>query len=491
MFTDREVIDAIRRMRKVGSDTQAWEVKEAVLDLPKSLSETISAFANLHGGMIILGLSERNGFTPAEGFDAEATYSKMQIAGDELTPVVRMEIEKVAFENTFLVVARVPETPRHLKPCFITARGRYEGSFVRTGDGDRHLTPYEVDRLLEFGRQPRFDAQAVPESSMEDLHPEILRGILSRVRRLSPRVFGGLSDETVLIQLGAVKRIEGVLRPTLAGLLVAGIFPQRLFPRLEVVFTVFPGTTKTADPKTGLRYIDSKELIGPIPDILTEALELVERHMSRAGVIGEDCLRCGIPEYPIAAVREAIVNALQHRDYSPAGRGTHVQVNLYSDRLEVLSPGGLYGAATVDSLGKEGVQSTRNEILSRLLSYTPCGEGCVVKNKGNGFFTIRASLDDLGMPPPKIESALTYFRVTFEKRDHTGSRENAERWENPAEGILAALAEGKELSVAELVAMSGLSRATISKYVRDLVEEGRIVPLERPRSPKQRYRLVR
>ena len=476
MFTDREVIDAIRRMRKVGSDTQAWEVKESVLDLPRSLPETISAFANLHGGMIILGLSERNGFTPAEGFDAEATYSKMQIAGDELTPVVRMEIEKVAFENAFLVVARVPETARHLKPCFITARGRYEGSFVRTGDGDRHLTPYEVDRLLEFGRQPRFDAQAVPESSMEDLHPEILQGILSRVRRLSPRVFGGLSDETVLIQLGAVKRIEGVLRPTLAGLLAAGIFPQRLFPRLEVVFTVFPGTTKTADPKTGLRYIDSKELIGPIPDILSEALELVERHMSRAGVIGEDGLRREIPEYPIAAVREAIVNALQHRDYSPAGRGTHVQVNLYSDRLEVLSP--------------EGVQSTRNEILSRLLSYTPCGEDCVVKNKGNGFFTIQASLDDLGMPPPKIESTLTFFRVTFEKRDVVGSKKNTERWENPAEGILAALSEGKDLSVAELVARSGLSRATVSKYVRELVEEGKIVPLERPRSPKQRYRRV-
>ena len=166
-------------------------------------------------------------------------------------------------------------------------------------------------------------------------------------------------------------------------------------------------------------------------------------------------------------------------------------MNLYSDRLEVLSPGGLYGAATVESLGKEGVQSTRNEILSRLLSYTPCGEGCVVKNKGNGFFTIRASLDDLGMPPPKIESTLTFFRVTFEKRALAGSREKAERWENPAVGILAALSEEKELSVAELVVRSGLSRATVSKYVRDLVEEGKIVPLERPRSPKQRYRLVR
>lgn len=126
--------------------------------------------------------------------------------------------------------------------------------------------------------------------------------------------------------------------------------------------------------------------------------------MSQAGVIGDDCLHREIPEYPIAAVREAIVNALQHRDYSPAGRGTHVQVNLYFDRLEVLSPGGLYGAATAESLGKEGVQSTRNEILSRLLSYTPFKGGCVVQNKGNGFFAIRASLADLQMPPRRSKT---------------------------------------------------------------------------------------
>lgn len=81
--------------------------------------------------------------------------------------------------------------------------------------------------------------------------------------------------------------------------------------------------------------------------------------------------------------------------------------------------------------------------------------------------------------------------MTFEKRALAGSREKAERWENPAVGILAALSEEKEHSVAELVVRSGLSRATVSKYVRDLVEEGEIVPLERPRSPKQRYRRVR
>lgn len=95
------------------------------------------------------------------------------------------------------------------------------------------------------------------------------------------------------------------------------------------------------------------------------------------------------------------------------------------------------------------------------------------------------------MPPPKVESTLTFFRVTFEKRRFVEPGGKPARWKNSTVGILSALAREPDLSVAELVALSGLSRATVSKYVRDLVEEGRIVPLERPRSPKQRYRLVR
>lgn len=490
MFMDDEVMNAIRKMRSVGSDTQAWEVKEAVVDLPKSLLETISAFSNRNGGTIVLGLSEKNGFKPAKGFDAEATYSKMQVIGDHLTPIVRMEIEKVVFEGAVLIVARVPELDRHLKPCYITARGRYDGSFIRSGDGDRHLRPYEIDRLLETQRQPKFDTEAVVGSTVDDLNPVILQSIISRARQLFPRVFGTLSDETILIQLGVLKKMEDVVHPTLAGLLAAGIFPQKYFPRLEVVFTVFPGTTKTPDPKTGVRYLDSKELIGPIPDILMETLALVQQRMSTGAVV-EGGLRRDIPDYPIVAVREAIANALQHRDYSPEGRGTHVQVNLYSDRLEITNPGGLYGATTVESLGKDGISSTRNEILSRLLTYTPFEAGYVVENKGTGFLTIQQSLADSLMPPPKVENSLTFFRLTFEKRRITKAEGMIRGRENIAEAILSELSKRTSLSVAELVSMSGLARATISNQIRALVKAGKIEPIEKRNSPKQRYRLVR
>lgn len=94
MIIEQDVLEALEHIRQIGADTQHWEVKEAVVDLPKSLLDTISAFSNMHGGTIILGVSEKNGFHPAKSFDANKTYTKLQTVGDRLTPVVRMEIEK-------------------------------------------------------------------------------------------------------------------------------------------------------------------------------------------------------------------------------------------------------------------------------------------------------------------------------------------------------------------------------------------------------------
>lgn len=490
MLADNDVVKAIHQMRQTGADTRRWEVKEAVVDVPKSLLETISAFSNMHGGTIVLGLSERNGFRPAEGFDAAAIAAEMQSIGDRLTPVVRMEIEQVPFEKSTLVVARVPELDPKLKPCFISDRGRYEGSFIRSGDGNRHLTSYEIDRLLECRKQPRFDTEAVIDATLDDLDQATLSSIADRARKQFPRVFGKLSNEAILIQLGAMKRVEDTVHPTLAGLLVAGTFPQRYFPRLEVVFTVFPGTSKAQDSKTGIRYLDSKELVGPIPDVLLDVLALVKQRMSTGAVV-EGGLRRNLPDCPIEAVREAIVNALQHRDYSPEGCGSHVQVNLYSDRLEIINPGGLYGATTVESLGKEGLSSTRNEILSRLLTFAPFESGYVVENKGTGFMTIQQSLAESLMPPPQIQNSLTFFKLTFEKRRRTKSEKSIRDRKNISDAILSEISKQTSLSITELVAMSGFSRATVTRHIRQLVDAGRIEPLEASRSPKQRYRLVR
>jgi len=198
-----------------------------------------------------------------------------------------------------------------------------------------------------------------------------------------------------------------------------------------------------------------------------------------------------VTDYPLVAVREAIANALQHRDYSPEGRGTRVQVNMYSDRLEITNPGGLYGATTVESLGKEGISSTRNEFLSRLLTYTPYDGGFVVENKGTGFMTIESALAQALMPPPKVQNSITFFSLSFEKRGRTADEMMSRSWARIDEAILAEMAEKGSLSIRELTEMSALSRVTISKHVRQLIKDARVEPTETKKSPKQRYRLVR
>lgn len=467
MIIEQDVLEALEHMRQIGADTQHWEAKEAVVDLPKSLLDTISAFSNMHGGTIILGVSEKNGFHPAKSFDANKTYTKLQTVGDRLTPVVRMEIEKMIFENQMIVVAYVPELPKNQKPCYITQKGRYEGAF-----------------------QPHYDIEPVAAASIDDLNKNTLTAIIRRARDIFPRVFATLPDETILIQLGVLTKVDDRICPTLSGLLVAGIFPQRFFPRLEVVFTVYPGVSKIGNEKTGVRYLDSKEIVGSIPDMLVETLTMVQMRMNTGAVL-EGALRKDVPDYPLIAVREAVANALQHRDYSPEGRGTHVEVNMYSDRLEITNPGGLFGSTTIESLGKEGISSSRNEYLSRLLTYTPFESGYVVENKGTGFMVIESSLAQALMPPPKIQNSLTFFKLTFEKRRRTMIEMSNRSWEVIDEAIIAELTSRGSCSIKELMAMSGLSRATMTSHIRKLVRTGRVEPTENARSPKQRYRVVR
>ena len=375
-----------------------------------------------------------------------------------------------------------------MKPCYISKRGKYDGAFIRSGDGDRHLTPYEVDRLSESQYQPQFDIEPVEAASIEDLDTNIVEGIVKRAREMFPRVFGKLSEETILIQLGVLTRINDRLCPTIAGLLTAGTFPQRYFPRLEIVFTVYPGVNRVETATGQLRYLNSKEIVGSIPEILLETLALIQQRMNTGAVI-EGGLRKDIPDYPLEAVREAIANALQHRDYSPEGRGSQIQVNMYADRLEIINPGGLYGSTTVDSLGKDGISSTRNEQLSRLLTYTPFESGFVVENKGTGFMVIEAALAKSLMPPPVVKDTISYFILTFQKRRRTKDEVTGKMWENVDKAILNALSDRSSLSIKDMMEMSGLSRSTIGNHIRKLVADKKVEPIEPKGSPKQRYRL--
>lgn len=488
---NESIIEAIGLMRIAGTDLQYFEVKASGKELSKSLPETISAFSNGSGGTILLGLSESEGFQPVEGFDAKRTQDALaNLCASEFKPPVRPQIEILPFEGAMLVAAYIPELAPVDKPCYIKNRGQYQGSYIRTGDGDHKLSGYEIDRLVEERRQPRFDREIVVEATLDELDEDLVAALLKRERDKHGNVFRKLDDMQALISLGAIAKDEsGTLRPTLAGLLTLGIYPQQHFPRLCVTFASFPGTTKAETFSTGRRLLDSETLVGNIPTLIKDALDVVGRNM-RTGALIQGAFRTDIPDYPPIALREAVANALMHRDYSPHAQGTPVQINMYADRLEVLNPGGLYGTVTIDQLGKVGVSSTRNQYLAMLLESTPYPDGgWVVENRGTGYQEIEARLAEALMAPPIPKDSISFFSLTFTRRHLMPEEMRQHSAPDMRAAILDMMEKAGSVSTRELMEASGLSRAGVMRHINKLLKQGIIEPTEPGRSPRQRYRL--
>ncbi len=481
--------ELVAQLRGQGSDCHDIEAKSAAGGLPKSTRETLSAFSNGSGGVLVLGLDEAAGFTVPEKFDAVQVRDALaRMCADDLEPPLRPRIDIVPFEQRHVVVAVLPEIDPATKPCFVKERGEFAGSFIRGGDGDRKLTEYEV-RLLHSNRgQPLFDREPVVEAGLGDLDSEAVAALLRRVRRRQPRAFGPVPDEVVLRRLGALIKSEERLVPTLAGLLTLGTYPQEFFPQLNATFVAIPAESKDCLPASGPRFLDNRTFNGSIPVIVEDAIDAIARNLRvESAVSGAG--RVDTLEYPLEALREAIVNALMHRDYSPTARGTQVQIELYTNRLVVRNPGGLFGPVTPDDLGTEGVSSSRNARLATLLQEVPLPESdrVVCENRGTGIPTMLEQLRRSGTASVRFDSRITRFTTIFDRSVQPTVVQSDNLSESEA-AILALFRPGITLRASEIAEATGLGRAMVSRHLHRLIESGRIVPTAPPKSRKRAYR---
>lgn len=473
-----ELAEMINQLRTVGAESSSIEAKTGV---GRAVLETLSAFSNHGGGILIVGVSENDGFTVVQDFNPKAARDALTSFCDQLSPPARPEISIVPFESGQVLVAEIPEMEPQDKPCYVTERGLYKGSYIRTGDSERRLTPYEVDRIVENKGQPSWDREPVPDASLEDLDVAILSHYTEKQQAAREKTFAdGMPT--------ALRRLQ-VLRddnPTLASLLTMGDYPQQFYPRLAVTFALYPGTGK-GDVTEGFRLLDSARITGPIPEMVEEGVRLVEKNMRTAGLI-EGVFRKDVPDYPPVAIREALVNALMHRDYSPSALGTPVQIDMYVDRLQISNPGGLFGGVTAENLGQPGVSTSRNQLLSTFLEDLSFSSGgTVAENRGTGIAVMRSATASALMPPPEFSNTLTHFTVTFHKRKVAST----ETHETAYEKVSRLLQERTSWSTTELKEATGLSRTAVQKSLNQLLTEGVAEVTEPLRSPRQRYRRTR
>ena len=218
-------------------------------------------------------------------------------------------------------MASVPEMDPASKPCYVKAKGMAGASYTRGGGGDRLLTAYGIFMLHANRGQPQDDHEVVAEAGPADLETDAVGRLLRRVRQREPQAFGAVDDETALVRLGVLRRSNSGVRVTLAGLLTLGQWPQQYVPQLCVTFIAVPGTHKDSVLEGAPRFTDNATIRGPLPQMIEETVRVILRNTRTAGYVrglGRD--------YPVEALREAVTNALAHRDYSPMARGTQIQV---------------------------------------------------------------------------------------------------------------------------------------------------------------------
>jgi ATP-dependent DNA helicase RecG len=422
-MTREELLELIAAVQRFQGELNDVEVKAAQQGTPQRLYESVSAFANrVGGGVILLGLDENLAFQVVGVRDAQRVMEETShLASESMDPALRPEFTLAEIEGRVALSIEISEVASEQKPCFYKPAGLQSGSYIRVGNTNRQMSGYEVFSYLSARAQPTFDEEPVREAVLQDLDRARLEEYIRQLRRarLDAPYLNRPFDE-LLAQLRIVREVDGILRPTLGGLLMFGAYPQTFEPQLVITFLHYYGTDEAERTPRGERFLDNRKFEGPIPDMVEAAVNYVMATIRKSSLI-EGFLRRDIPEYPEEAVREAVVNAVAHRDYSPHVRGSYIQLRLFADRLEVQSPGGLYGSVTEETLEEE--QSTRNRVLMRLME-----DAHLVENRGSGIRAMVDAMHRLNLEPPRFQDRRSSFLVTF--RNHTLMGPEAIIWLN-------------------------------------------------------------
>lgn len=408
-----ELTEIVESLKGIHSDTTHVEIKAGEGGFPKRIWETISAFANTPGGgIIILGIGETEKGIKMIGVNNPAKVQQdLASVCSQMIPPLRPLIEIHEVEGKKLVTAEIPEVSYKEKPCYYAGSGMVSGSFFRVADGDRRLTQYEVQGFLDGRGQPLYDIEPVPDALSKDLDPELIKPFIERIRAKHLKT-EGWSRNKILHTYRILTKFKTHEVPTLAGLLSFGIYPQQYFPGLVLHILVYPSKVAGESGDFGERLLDNIKIEGPLVRAVPDAVKAIKRNLQQRTIV-KGLFREDVLEYPEVFLREAVTNAVGHRDYSPLARGTAVQIKIFPERIEIVNSGGLFGPVTEDRLGEQGLQATRNAYLMKLLEDLPVpGEKQVLcENRGTGIPSMITALITAGMEPPQFQDLRSQFRV--------------------------------------------------------------------------------
>ncbi len=370
----------------------------------EQLAETLVAFANADGGIIVIGADAHGRLTA--GLLLEDVESAINEAQRLCRPAVPIQWHSSDLHGGLPVTVQVAHTAfTHSLPD-----GRV---LYRSGRANNLMVGEDVGKLVSGKRRAEFELEPVAGASLEDFDPATLAEFVANYRKRHEHIL--VEDQAELLrEFGALTR-DG--QPTMAGILLFGRKPQIFRPKVGVTLVRFNASVGEHDAKRPSDKHDQPQLMeGPLATILKTTWETLRLELHPTTVVN-GLTRTEVLDYPALAVREALVNAVAHRDYEVTGR--QIEVRLYDDRLEIISPGGLPGYITLDNMVEQ--HYSRNPRVVAGLQYWGYSE-----ELGLGIDRIIQTMADAGLPQPKFEDTPHAFKVVLL---NTRTRAPSYKWE--------------------------------------------------------------
>lgn len=429
-------------------------------ELPKGdqLAKTLVAFANVSGGKLIIGVDDQRKVVGIQGDEFELMDQISSMVHSQCLPTLLPSIYLETIDNKTLLIVQVSRGSQ--LPYYLKSKGRDAGTFVRIGASNR---PASLDMIHELERQrlnQSFDEQASWEAEFDDLDLTPLYQAFANQ--------GKALDEQRLYSLKLIKKEHDHVRPTHGLLILLGYYEH-----VEIKCSRFKGNNMAV-------FLDKKEYCGDLFYQLSQAELFIKNHLHLKGeILGLQ--RTDTYEIPIPAIREALINAIIHRDYSNFGRD--IKLGIYDDFVNIVSPGGLPNGSTLEEV-LQGRSEIRNKVIARVfrrLDY--------IEQWGSGIARIKQLCKEAGNLEPVFKETGDFFDIEFIRGKDSATIDEVKDIGTPQSGaiygqiekgllterqqdVLSLLESDPTISRQEIVASLGINASAVQKHLAKLKELG-------------------
>ncbi len=437
------------------------EFKVEIPQKSEKYIKTIVAFANTSGGKIIIGIDDKT--HNIVGVDKNEVFKMMDnitnTISDMCYPQIFPNIEITTINEKCLIVIEI--YPGANRPYYIKSLGKEKGTFIRVS-GTSRLVDEAILKDLELqGSRHSFDEMVCVE---EKYNPDKAQKLCTTIQKY---MISSLKTEeeknkipniTIqnLINWGIIKNMEGTLFPTNALILLT----NNTFPFAKIQCALFKGTERVV-------FLDKRDFEGPLYEQIEEAYSFVLKHIHLGAEI-KGLIRTEAYEIPTEAIREAIVNAVTHRNFLDRAC---IQVAVYEDRVEITSPGMLYGGLTIEQI-KEGGSKIRNRCIAEVFNRMK-----IIESWGTGIKRMISSCKEYGIREPEFLEIGDSFRVNLYRPSYymksspkSSPKSSMEELNITQQKIIEILIDNPKVTQSFLSEQLGITTRAVKKNMKELID---------------------